>query len=416
MSRITGSAAQRVKAGCLFNLPASKTPPLEIMERGTAGHLLSEGLVKLVGCDDAIDDPAFWPRHSRRLRLEDGIQPHAPLERFPDLLPIFLACQDQAAEIFCEGSVWETETPLAWNPITKKARRLKSDGHRDYSRAKKGEWCTTLDALSLLPASASAVIVDHKWPSGDHIDPARYEATQEFHASAVDALTRAGDLNLAEITYLLLFWLPDGLRVVETVYDRGDLDRIADQWRQAAQRQRLGDTVATPGQHCKSSYCSGLREGTCPAVQDIGAAALVKITATGARRPALPRIFDGGGGELTTAQAAETAALLPALKSLVANADAATRRAADAAGGLTLADGSVYSGRTHHSQKITLNDAGIAALRALGAEGAVSPATTKAALRRTLGSKEGLEQAMAALDGAGCVTSVPVTKYEIRKP
>ena len=404
MSRITGSAAQRVKAGCVFDLAASKTPPLEIMERGTAGHRLSE---EAIHCRELANAPS---------RLYAGIV--SDLERFPDLWPIFEACQDQAAEIFCEGSVWETETPLAWNPITQKARRLKSDGHRDYSRAKKGEWCTTLDALSLL--RTSAIIVDHKWPSGNHIDPARYEATQEFHASAVDALTRAGDLNnfcrTVEITYLLLFWLPDGLRVVETVYDRDDLDRIADQWRQAAQRQRLGDTMATPGPHCKSSYCSGLREGTCPAVQDIGAAALVKITAAGDSRPALPRIFDGGGGELTTAQAAETAALLPALKSLVSNAEAATRRAADAAGGITLADGSVYSGRTHHSQKITLNDGGIAALRALGAEAAVSPATTKDALKRALGSKEGLDQAMAALDGAGCVKSVPVTKYEIRKP
>lgn len=87
---------------------------------------------------------------------------HNYLQHFRELGPIAaLEGVPEEHRAFCElidadslPTDLSTEVALAYNPVTRTARVLKGEFHRDYSDAKGGEICGTLDVLGLAPDMA----------------------------------------------------------------------------------------------------------------------------------------------------------------------------------------------------------------------------------------------------------------------
>lgn len=286
-----------------------------------------------------------------------------------------------------------SEVAFAWDPATDTAQVLNLSSGRNYSAARPGELCGTADLVIVHPGRVD--VYDYKSSVPGHT-PA--DASLQLRTLSLMA-ARAFDREIAHYAPI-------------EVHDRGaqvgdveamgffDLEAMASE---LAELLAAPSTAPQPGPHCRERYCGA--RGACPATQQ----AMSQATPQ-------PSLYRFGAPVETQEQAAWLLTSLDLIEEGIKAEREKLRAFADATGGVTLANGAVWSAKSKTVEKPDLTVPGAAdELRAMGAANAIALSTTWADVERAIGPADA-EFVRDRLRTIGAVKSSTYDEYRARKP
>ena len=320
----------------------------------------------------------------------DAPKPPSPRRRWWS--EIWQACVPDYLELLGEYGGWETETPLAYDPGSRLARRIDSQTHRDYSNVAPWEIAMTLD---LHRVDHRAAVIDHK--TGHYHDWAQILVG----VAAVDALTECG---LPSIMGGFLFWTPNGLVQDLRIFHRDALDKLHDRFAELQRKIEWGDFAARPGDHCNNLYCPLAGTDYCPAF-----ARAIRLAVTQLEEPAAAL----SANPQTPEQAAANAVHLPMIERWVKKAKQTTREFAAKHDVIRHNDKHTerYAAIQVHRESISVDDAGDDLIAELGLGDVVKRSVSKTDIANQLG-KAGSKAAIERLREAGAVRSTTSTRWQ----
>lgn len=147
----------------------------------------------------------------------------------------------------------EFELPLAYHVASGVARRLESNGHRDYSQKKAGEMTGTIDLVEV--SGPVVAVYDYKTGRSENVEPIASNKQM-----AVLALMASRFYKVSAVRVGLVYIEDGGVWEDETTLDAFDLDLVAHDVR--AMMKRLDEPATpVPGAWCR--WCPVV--ASCPA-------------------------------------------------------------------------------------------------------------------------------------------------------
>ena len=269
-------------------------------------------------------------------------------------------------------------------------------GRDAYANADRESLCGTAD-LVLDFADGVPVVIDHKsWSPGQDVD-----ARAQLRTLALLVARAMGRESVKTAT--LLVGDNEARLVWGDTLDAFELDAEAHDLR--AELARIPNAEPVPGPHCAGRYCPAI--ATCEATTEAMAHTIPADMLVRSHRLS-PVIVDND-------HAAWTFAALRMVEAATDEISKALKAYADAHGGVLLSDGTIYAGHETTRETLDLSVPGaVEAVRAAGAEDAISYSSSKAAVERTIGkaSKALVEE----LSAMGAIKSSTFTTYKATKP
>lgn len=289
---------------------------------------------------------------------------------------------------------WQAEKPIAWNVRTGAARWLPQGAHRDYATLDDDEIPGTIDAVA--EDGERAYIVD--WKTGRQSVEAPATNPQLAHNGGAALIALGLDESL--VTYVKLsedaIYRPEPapIDLMVATLERERMREILD---------KIPTSKPNPGPWCQ--FCP--LKGACPETEHhvaevVDAASIVR------RHPVSLDIRSND-------QAAFLLTAVDGVEAFLSELKKRLRDYADKAGGILLADGTVWSKSEVRTERPDLSVEGaLQALYALGLTEAVESKTTWAAIKRC-GGKEGEKAARERLKSLGAVKASVAPRYEARE-
>lgn len=148
---------------------------------------------------------------------------------------------------------WQSEVPLAYHARSDVARALESKGHRDYSGARDGEVCMTLDLVCFGEDMDGTYGVVKDWKTGQD---SAYASAQ----LALGALAWARLHGIDRVHVSAVYLGEESVREVPGWLSSFDLDMVRGDVLRILERP---DQEPRPGTHCATHYCPA--RASCPA-------------------------------------------------------------------------------------------------------------------------------------------------------
>ncbi len=377
--------AQRCAYPWTSGLAWPELPASPAAAYGSAVHLVAEAIGQRL---EGLDLAALVDRTATELALgeADRVRLRADAEA--------VRAQLVADRERWPGARWWAEVPVAYCARTDTARRLPSDGRRDYSDATDTEVCGTID---LMIADGDTLAI-RDWKTGRYRlghDPARDPQLRAYALAAARLHRR----DRVAIEYGLV--LDGEVRLARAELDSLELASVALELVDVVLRSTAaGMPQPVPGAWCAGEWCPIVAD--CPRTQ----AALVEVVA-----PLTAIVDDAHASSLLDRVEACEAALEQVRAAL---------RAWAAARPISRPDGRRYGAVEKSRRAIDVTPSALAILEAAGAAGAIEHSVTMAAIRRALksthdGTASRVErEVMAALEAAGAVRESRFTTYTER--
>lgn len=235
----------------------------------SGAHLLtgSKGELAMEHCNAFLSADSLWDNTSGPA-AKTGTELHSLIERYIRFdaqhaagtykaMRMFWRWLEWAhAEGFDRGNWW-AEVAIAYNPFTDEARRLDTNGPRDYSTVKEGEIALTIDALQNglhdTGTDADRLFV-RDWKSSRIATPATGNGQLAIAACAVSALYGIDDVDTQ------LVFIRDASPVEPSeIASLGPLEHAITR---VKLRKAMTPRAANPGSHCWENWCPS--RNSCP--------------------------------------------------------------------------------------------------------------------------------------------------------
>ena len=299
-------------------------------------------------------------------------------------------------ELRARGVQSWTEIAFAWNPTTDTARVLGvGEGREVYAKATDDEMTGTAD-LVVQEGDGHLLVVDYKSDvPGNEVD-----ATAQLRTLALFAARALRSEHVETMT--VLYSESDARRVLGDTLETMALDAEAEEL-----YEELGNINETPkpGPWCSGLYCPAI--ASCPATVDALAQTLPPEMLV--RQHRLSPVI------ASPEHAAWTLTALDLVDEATTKIRAYLRAYADANGGISLADGTVWQGSEVTTEKPALDVPGaLAEVKAAGAEAALDITTSWSAIERAIG-KAPAKELRKALSAMGATKTSTHKRYEAKK-
>ena len=398
----TASATKRA-VKCRFPVQIGRTfessPVGAQAQSGTLIHGLSEGIIL----------SRLRPGYVTRSVVEIAKLSDLDL----DLLDIEL-CRERAHTLGnyaidrIGGESFNVEQAYGYDPALLRGYPVESSGHRDYRGVMPEHIGMTID-LSFLEERdgiTTLVIVDHKTGRLENVDHPRENWQLLTACVALSDLDSHAEFEQVRSE----IWHVDErceLRVLGHTHSADELNVARRTISRTAEQIVFGNTPATPGEHCASTYCPALSE--CPAIRR-GTAQLAHATVNESPPRKWPH-----GEIVTQSEAIDVLTLLPAIERYLKLRKAEANAIADSSDGLIDGD-LVYRKNDISTQKISPDAAEvIAEMHGLECVDEIAPRSlSKTRLEQKLGRSVARET-IGKLQALGLVTTRTTSRYGWKK-